>query len=93
MNYILLLIKLYYFVALTSAIELTFELPDNAHECFFEDIAKETESTLEFQVVTGGQYDVDIDITSATGQVLYKEIRKQYDSFTWKAESTGSYKV
>lgn len=90
MRYILIL---FYVSALTSAIELTFELPDNANQCFFEEIAKETESTMEFQVVTGGQYDVDVEVTSATGQVLYKEIRKQYDSYTWKAESTGTYKV
>ena len=34
----------------TSAVELTFELPDNAKECFHEDIEKGTETTLEFQV-------------------------------------------
>lgn len=32
------------------AVELTFELPDNAKECFHEVIEKGTESTLEFQV-------------------------------------------
>lgn len=30
--------------------ELTFELPDNAKECFHEIIEEGTESTLEFQV-------------------------------------------
>jgi len=33
-----------------AAIELTFELPDNAHECFYEDIKQNTTCTLEFQV-------------------------------------------
>ena len=32
--------------------ELTFELPDNAKECFHEIIEEGTESTLEFQVTT-----------------------------------------
>ncbi len=32
------------------AVELTFELPDNAKECFFEVIEEGTEATLEFQV-------------------------------------------
>ena len=33
-----------------AGVELTFELPDNAKECFHEIIEKDTESTLEFQV-------------------------------------------
>jgi hypothetical protein len=31
-------------------VELTFELPDNAKECFFEVIEKDVEATLEYQV-------------------------------------------
>jgi len=72
-------------------VELTFELPDSAKECFHEHIEKDTESTLEFQVVTGGHYDVDVVLTDPTRKVLYKEIKKQYDSFNWKAEKTGEY--
>lgn len=34
----------------TVAVELTFELADNAHECFYQDIDKGTSVTLEFQV-------------------------------------------
>ena len=34
-----------------GGVELTFELPDNAKECFHEIIEKDTESTLEFQVL------------------------------------------
>lgn len=30
--------------------ELTFELPDNAKQCFYEDIITGTKCTLEFQV-------------------------------------------
>ena len=32
------------------AVELTFELPDNAKECFYEEIDVGTEFTVEFQV-------------------------------------------
>ena len=31
-------------------VELTFELPDNAKECFYEDIEKGTPANVEFQV-------------------------------------------
>lgn len=76
-----------------AGLELTFELPDNANQCYYEEIKKDTDCTIEFQVVTGGQYDVDMELTSPSGQVLYKDVRKQYDSFTWKADTTGAYKV
>jgi len=33
-----------------SSVELTFELPDNAKECFHENIQKGVSSTFEFQV-------------------------------------------
>lgn len=32
------------------ASEITFELPDNAKQCFYEEIAQGTKCTLEFQV-------------------------------------------
>lgn len=43
------------FVALLTLIavectELTFELEDNARQCFYEDIKKDSKGTLEFQV-------------------------------------------
>lgn len=33
------------------AVELTFELPDNAKQCFHEDIRQGVVSTVEFQVI------------------------------------------
>lgn len=35
----------------SSASEITFELPDNAKQCFYEDITQGTKCTLEFQVL------------------------------------------
>jgi len=74
-----------------ECVELTFELPDSAKECFHEEITQGTESTLEFQVVTGGHYDVDVELIDPLKNVLYKEVKKQYDTYTWKAERTGEY--
>ncbi|CAF5198526.1 unnamed protein product, partial [Rotaria magnacalcarata] len=52
---ILLLKKIY-------ASELTFELPDNAKECFHDNLKIDSHFTLEFQVITGGNYDVDLEL-------------------------------
>jgi len=48
-------------------------------------------SKVIFQVVTGGHYDVDVIVQDPTKKVLYKEVKKQYDSFTFTAEVTGEY--
>uniref|UniRef100_A0A674HQC9 Transmembrane p24 trafficking protein 7 n=1 Tax=Taeniopygia guttata TaxID=59729 RepID=A0A674HQC9_TAEGU len=60
------------------ASEITFELPDNAKQCFYEEIAQGTKCTL--GVITGGHYDVDC------------RMKKQYDSFTFTASRNGTYK-
>ncbi|CAL2028906.1 unnamed protein product [Caenorhabditis brenneri] len=80
-------------VAFGSAIELTFELPDNANQCFFEELKKDVDTVFEFQVVTGGHYDVDLIIEDPNGKVLYKDTKKQYDSINFKAEVEGTYKA
>ncbi|XP_050395886.1 transmembrane emp24 domain-containing protein 7 isoform X2 [Patella vulgata] len=79
-------------LSIINAVELTFELPDNEKQCFFESIEKGTKSTIEFQVITGGHYDVDMELTAPSGQILYKDVKKQYDSFTWTADLTGIFK-
>jgi len=45
-----LLAVLLTYVCLSDGVELTFELPDNAKECFYQEIQKNVSSTLEFQV-------------------------------------------
>ena len=43
--------------------------------------------------MTGGQYDVDVIITDPKNNVLYKQVKKQYDSHEFKTEMTGEYKA
>ncbi|XP_027762167.1 transmembrane emp24 domain-containing protein 7-like isoform X2 [Empidonax traillii] len=74
------------------ASEITFELPDNDKQCFYEEIVQGTKCTLEFQVITGGHYDVDCRLEGPDGAILYKEMKKQYDSFTFTASRNGTYK-
>ena len=43
------------------------------------------------QVITGGNYDVDLEIMAPGKRVLYKDMKKQYDSFTWTTDVEGEY--
>ncbi|XP_078730757.1 transmembrane emp24 domain-containing protein 7-like [Lampetra fluviatilis] len=73
--------------------ELTFELKDNAKQCFYEEVQQGARNTLDYQVITGGNYDVDCRVEGPTGEILYKEMRKQYDSHVWTAEKKGIYAI
>uniref|UniRef100_A0A8C0EBF3 Transmembrane p24 trafficking protein 3 n=1 Tax=Bubo bubo TaxID=30461 RepID=A0A8C0EBF3_BUBBB len=43
------------------------------------------------QVITGGHYDVDCYVEDPNGRTIYKETKKQYDSFPHRAEVEGIY--
>ena len=43
--------------------------------------------------MTGGQYDVDVILIDPRKKVLYQQVKKQYDSFTFTAEMTGEYQA
>jgi len=75
------------------SVELTFELQDRDTQCFYEEIKKGEKSTVEFQVVTGGHYDIDCTITSPTNVEVYKGVKKEYDSHVFTADVDGAYKV
>jgi hypothetical protein len=43
-------------------------------------------------VITGGNYDVDLEISGPGNSILYKEMKKQYDTFTWTADTDGEHR-
>ena len=51
--------------------ELTFELPDNAKQCFYEDIIIGTKCTLEFQVRPKAQPSVQSVLLKAISRIKY----------------------
>lgn len=75
------------------ATELTFELPHNGKQCYYEELEKEVKFDIDFQVIAGGNYDVDCSVTDPQGNVLYNEKKKQYDSFSHTTALDGVYKV
>jgi len=77
----------------SNSVQLTFELPDNEVQCFYEHVNKGVNTVVEFQVVTGGNYDVDMIMKSPRGKILYQDQKKQYDSFKHVAEVEGIYEV
>jgi len=66
-------------------------LPDNARECFHEYVKLGSKFVLEFQVVTGGNYDVDLELKSPSGKIIYQVTKKQYDQIEKTADEDGVY--
>lgn len=97
-------------IDIINSVELTFELPDNSKECFYQEIKKNKTAILEYQasqkfmwlcswkfcwrvifleqVITGGQYDVDVELLSPKKEILYKQIKSQFDSHQFTAAVT-----
>ena len=81
------------FTVHANSVQLTFELNDNEVQCFYEHVNKGVTTIVEFQVVTGGNYDIDMTMKSPKGRILYQDQKKQYDSFRHQANEEGIYEV
>merc|ERR1712227_61939 len=58
-----------------------------------EELKKGQDSIVEFQVVTGGKLDVDVELTGADGSQLFEAKRSSYDQHEFKANADGIYKI
>lgn len=54
------LVVFLHFIDTINSVELTFELPDNSKECFYQEITKNKSAVLEFQVSFEGKFNFKI---------------------------------
>jgi len=79
--------------ALIRGVEFTFELKEKDEQCFFEELKDQESSIIEFQVVTGGQMDIDVTLYSPEETVIFTELRSSYASHDFTANSDGIYRL
>ncbi|CBY19148.1 unnamed protein product [Oikopleura dioica] len=84
---------LFLLLGIASSTELTFELEQRSIQCFMEDIPKGEQSILEFQVVTGGKLDIDIELKDSEDNIVYEKRRTSYDQAPFTAKIGGIYKA
>ncbi|XP_062251812.1 transmembrane emp24 domain-containing protein 5 [Platichthys flesus] len=70
--------------------DFTFTLPPGQKECFYQTMRKDASLEIEYQVLDGAGLDVDFDISSPSGQVLYSDYRKSDGVHTVETED-GDY--
>lgn len=80
-------------IFLVYCTELTFVLPDNDKQCFYEDLEEGIKIDIDYQVIAGGNYDIDCFVTDPQNNILYQEKKRQYDSFSHVTSAKGVYKV
>ncbi|XP_034440145.1 transmembrane emp24 domain-containing protein 5 [Hippoglossus hippoglossus] len=70
--------------------DFTFTLPPGRKECFYQTMRKDASLEIEYQVLDGAGLDVDFDISSPSGEVLYSDYRKSDGVHTVETED-GDY--
>lgn len=45
------------------------------------------------QVVTGGQYDVDVTLEAPNKDIIYQQVKAQFDSYSFVPTMSGVYKA
>lgn len=68
-------------------------LPAFSKECLYHDLMKDSDSlVVSYQVLTGGNFEIDFEITAPDGSVIVAEKQKKYSDFLLKSFGVGQYK-
>ena len=70
---------------------LTFELPDKEQACFFQKFEGSTRYVFSYEVIRGGNLDVDASVESPNGLTLHEQTKTKKGLFEFET-SYGDYK-
>ncbi|CAH8626548.1 unnamed protein product [Heterobilharzia americana] len=72
---------------------LTFELEDRSTHCFYEEVAKGSNFSFQFYVISGGNYDVDAELSDPHHKVIDLASRSSLHTFKITGSQKGAYRV
>jgi protein ERP2 len=73
-------------------IELTVLIPANQRECFHQELEAGKTVEIEYEVLAGGDVDINYWFYSPTNRVLKSDLKKRDSHQTLKLEETGEYR-
>lgn len=74
-------------------VPVVISLPAHANECLYHDLHNPEDTiNVSYQVLTGGNFEVDFKITAPDGSELVFEQQKKYSDFALKSFGLGQYK-
>ncbi|XP_022097845.1 transmembrane emp24 domain-containing protein 5-like [Acanthaster planci] len=71
--------------------DLTIVVPAGRRECFHQHIKAQKTLDFEFQVIEGGDMDINFILRTPTNKALATEARKQEGIYTFSTQETGDY--
>lgn len=69
----------------------TIVVEPGSRECFYEELARNQTIDVEYQVIEGGELDIDLHITGPNGEVVIMEQRKSDNMHSISAPVAGVY--
>lgn len=67
-------------------------LPAFSKECLYYDLTNNDDSlVVSYQVLTGGNFEIDFEITAPDGSQIFSEKQKKYSDFLLKSFGLGQY--
>lgn len=76
----------------TFDIELTVLVPANQRECFHQILEQGKTIEVEYEVLAGGDLDINYWLYSPSNRVLHSDLKKRDGHQTLKLEETGEYR-
>ncbi|BFZ16020.1 hypothetical protein BsWGS_19059 [Bradybaena similaris] len=76
-----------------TEIDLTVEIPPGKLECFWQHAPADTNVEVEYQVIDGGDLDINVMIIGPDNRVHYNELRKREDVTGFKSIGQGDYRI
>jgi len=73
--------------------DLTVVIPPGHFECFYQNVKKDLVLEVEYQVIDGGDLDIDFMLKAPNGQVIVNEMRKPDAIHTVDETMEGDYEV
>jgi protein ERP2 len=70
---------------------LTLDIAPRRRECLHQNIEQGTEYEVEYQVIDGGELDINFIVQTPSGMLIVPDIRKTGDLHKLKASETGDY--
>ncbi|KAH9279616.1 Transmembrane emp24 domain-containing protein 7 [Echinococcus granulosus] len=80
-------------LGLVESSSFTFELPDGETRCFYAVLKQDERTTVEFQVTSGGNFDIDVTLRDPTTNPVKVLQREQYDYFDYTARMEGEHEL
>ncbi|KAI8784082.1 transmembrane emp24 domain-containing protein 5 [Biomphalaria glabrata] len=89
----LLLLNIFIKVCHNTEISLTVDISAGRQECFFETLPAKTNVEIDYQVIDGGDLDIDVLVSGPDNRVYHLDQRKTENTVKFESTQEGDYRI